>query len=189
MIGVIYRHPNHSYHEFQEKLCNQLLLFDQMKIKYYIVGDFNINLLKYNLTSNVTNYLNALHSVGCSIFTDKPTRITSHSSSCIDHIYSNLPSHMLDNYIILAEISDHFGTLTKINSLPRKSKTNHVFVRKSNLDESEWQQFNAELADSLSHNIPYQHLLNPSYLSNAITDNYKTVIDKFMPEKKSERKY
>ena len=27
MIGVIYRHPNHNYHEFQEKLCDQLLLF------------------------------------------------------------------------------------------------------------------------------------------------------------------
>ena len=106
------------------------------------------------------------------------------SSSCIDHIYSNLPSYMLNNYIILAEISDHFGTYTKINSLPRKSQTKHVFVRKSNLNENEWKQFNAELADSLSHNIPYQHLLNPNYLSNAITDNYKTVIDKFMPEKK-----
>ena len=90
VVGIIYRHPGRKYDEFREKLSNQMLLLNQKKIKYYIVGDINIDLMKYNTASNITNYLNALHSVGCNVFTDKPTRITSHSGTCIDHIYSNL---------------------------------------------------------------------------------------------------
>ena len=101
--------------------------------------------MKYSTASNVTNYLNCLHSVGCNVFTDKPTRITSHSGTCIDHIYSNLKCDMLDNYIIESEVSDHFGTLSQINSLFQHSVKKDIFVRKSNLNEADWQQFNIEL--------------------------------------------
>ena len=94
--------------------------------------------MKYNIASNVTNYLNALHSVGCNVFTDKPTRITSHSATCIDHIYSNLRTDLLENFIIESEVSDHFGTLTRLKSLFRNSVKTEVFVRKTNLNEAEW---------------------------------------------------
>jgi len=157
---------------------------NQKKIKYYIVGDINIDFMKYNVASNITTYLNALHSVGCNVFTDKPTRITPHSRTCIDHIYSNLNTNMLNNYIIESDVSDHFGTLTKINSLFQHSVKKDVFVRKTNLNETEWQQFNVELHDSLSENIPFQHLLNPNFLSSSISENYHKVIDKFMPLRK-----
>ena len=122
VIAVIYRHPGRKYDEFREKLCDQLLSLDRQKIKYYIVGDMNIDLLKYNIASNVTNYLNAIHASGCNVFIDKPTRITSHSATCIDHVYSNLSTDKLNNFIIEAELSDHFGTLTKIESLFNHSK-------------------------------------------------------------------
>ena len=108
--------------------------------------------MKYNNASNITNYMNALHSVGCSIFTDKPTRVTSHSATCIDHIYSNLRSDMLNNHIIESEVSDHYGTLTKISSLFRNSLKKEIFVRKSNLSENEWQQFNVELQNTFNDN-------------------------------------
>jgi len=38
IIGVIYRHPGRKYDDFREKLCNQLLLLNEKKMKYYIVS-------------------------------------------------------------------------------------------------------------------------------------------------------
>ena len=73
-------------------------------MKYIIVGDLNIDLNKYNIASNVTHYLNALNSSGCNVFIDKPTRITGHGGSCIDHVYSNFLPNQLENYIVQGDI-------------------------------------------------------------------------------------
>ena len=75
VIGIIYRHPNHQYDVFCEKLCNTLSILNASKTKYIIVGDLNIDLLKYNLATDVTDYVNSLYSVGCNICIDKATRV------------------------------------------------------------------------------------------------------------------
>ena len=76
VVGVIYRHPGHKYDVFSEKFCSLLDSLNKSKNDYYICGDININLMKYNLTENVTNYMTAISSMGCNIMIDKPTRIT-----------------------------------------------------------------------------------------------------------------
>ena len=55
------------------------------------------------------------------------------------------------------------------------------------MNESEWQQFNVELQNCLSNNIPFQHLLNSNFLSSSISENYQEVIDKFMPLQKQKQ--
>ena len=137
VLGVIYRHPSSKYEYFSEKLCNQLLMLNQRKMKYIIVGDFNIDLNKYNISSSVTNYLNALSSSGSNVFIDKPTRITSHGATCIDHVYSNYFCNQLDNYILQGGVSDHCGTLTRIENIVVKRDIPIKFYRKTNLTDLE----------------------------------------------------
>jgi len=36
-----------------------------------------------------TDYVDMLHSLSCKLLIDKPTRITKHSTTVIDHIYTN----------------------------------------------------------------------------------------------------
>ena len=55
------------------KFSELLDSLNSRKEKYLIVGDFNLDLMKYNLATPNTDYLNALHSVGCNAFIDKPT--------------------------------------------------------------------------------------------------------------------
>ena len=93
VIGNIYRHPKQNYMKFSENLCKLLENLNKSKTSYVLVGDINIDILKYSLASNVTNYINSIVSVGCNFHVDKPTRVTRSSSSCIDHVYSNL-SHI-----------------------------------------------------------------------------------------------
>ena len=54
IIGIIYRHPGHHFQHFRDKLCENIYKINMSKSNYVITGDMNINLLKYNLASNVT---------------------------------------------------------------------------------------------------------------------------------------
>ena len=47
VIGVIYRHPGHKYDTFCHKLCQTLSILNASKTNYILVGDFNIDLIKF----------------------------------------------------------------------------------------------------------------------------------------------
>ena len=182
IIGVIYRH-GHNCKNFYEKFSELLDSLNSRKEKYLIVGDFNLDLMKYNLATPNTDYLNALHSVGCNAFIDKPTRIKSGAATCLDHVYSNLDTGSIDNHIVLAEVSDHFGTLSKIEGITSESKKQKVFYRKSNLSEEKWAELDLYFQMTRNKIVPFPHLLNANSLSCGIRDIYDETINKFMPEK------
>ena len=152
------------------------------KKKYTIVGDFNIDLNKYNVASNVTNYLNAISSSGCNVFIDKPTRITSNGGSCIDHVYSNFPTNQLDNFILQGDISDHFGTLTRVkNIISKDNNPINYYHRKTNLNDHEWLAFNSDLQEVLKEITPVECQSDPNIIAQSITDCYQKIISKHMP--------
>ena len=73
----------------------------------FLLGDFNLNLLNYNEHNQTYEFLDSLAS---NLFTPlilQPTRITSHSNTLIDNIFSNAiePDIILSN--LTATIPDH----------------------------------------------------------------------------------
>ena len=66
---------------------NYQYLLNERKMNYVIVGDINLDTSKYNIASNITEYVNCINSFGCRNFINKPTRVKCGSSSCIDHVY------------------------------------------------------------------------------------------------------
>ncbi len=54
----------------------------------YILGDLNLDLLKYNESNIVKNYVDMLFSFGFLQLILKPTRCTPNSATLIDHIIS-----------------------------------------------------------------------------------------------------
>ena len=190
IVGVIYRHPDHQYIDFLSNFCNTLHSLNKIKANYIIVGDFNINLMKYKLVSNVTNYVNSLNSMGCKFFTDKPTRVTSSTSTCIDHVYSNIDTEHIENHILISDASDHFSTLTKIHGAKtHRNEEPDIYRRKTNLSDIEWGNFNAELNLNLHQKL--SHLSQPydvNHIADQISGVYKDLIDKYMPLKKLTRR-
>ena len=140
--------------------------------------------MKYNLATPNTNYLNALHSVGCNAFIDKPTRIKSGAATCLDHVYSNLDTGSIENHVILAEVSDHFGTLSKIEGITCESNKRNVYYRKTNLSDKKWKELDLFWKNTSIRKIPFPHALKANELANAIKDTYDVTNDRFMPEKK-----
>ena len=177
-------HPGSQYTHFCEKLCHNLENLQKSKTKYVLVGDYNISVLKYNLCTDVTNYVNSLNSVGCHIHVDKPTRVEKNTYSCIDHVYSNLPPDRMSNRIVLSDASDHFSIITKIPDAGSFNEKSKLYYRRSKLSSTEWKKFNFELKRMLDG----KSFFEPNSFAECITNAYHILIEKFMPIRTLSRK-
>ncbi|XP_031571341.1 uncharacterized protein LOC116305543 [Actinia tenebrosa] len=87
VIGVLYRPPNSNFQMFMNKLNEILPKFSKEQKDCYLMGDFNIDLLKYQQQYNNTNdFLDTMFSHAFLPIINRPTRITSHTATSIDNI-------------------------------------------------------------------------------------------------------
>ena len=182
IIGVIYRHPNTSYYPFSSRLCKIVEKLNKDKKRFMIVGDMNINFLKYNLTRKITDYINALKSSGCNIHCNLPTRIFKKSVSCIDHVYSNLEQNDVDTSIIMSDVSDHFSTLTKLTNVRNFHKNEKaVYKRKSKINDSDKSCLLYDLEAFFNSPVIQRLQSCPNVFANIITQVYQNIINKYFP--------
>ena len=80
--------------DFNENYLNTLpdKLSKESK-QVFLLGDFKINLLNYNDHQPTNKYLDSLSSNSFIPYILQSTRITSHSETLIDYIFSNTISH------------------------------------------------------------------------------------------------
>ena len=126
IVGNIYRRPNeilHDFRMFQEEFVEALENFNRNTV--YLCGDFNIDLLKLNVKDHYHTFFNNLIAAGYFPRISLPTRITNHSATLLDNIFTNeLGSHQ--SGILVNNISDHqmiytYNT-TQIKSTSTSSK-------------------------------------------------------------------
>ena len=109
LIGVIYRKPNGNIGSFLSKLEIVLNAIATSGKTCIIMGDFNINLL-INSNRNTKTYTDLFTIYGYYPFINKPTRVSTHSATVIDHIWCNNTDMVTGGGILLCDISDHFAT-------------------------------------------------------------------------------
>ena len=78
-----------------------------------LCGDFNIDLLKNSSASQ--DFISSLQTSNFTHLISHPTRETSHSSTCIDNIVTNIPHKVISSGVIQTDISDHYALFTVIN--------------------------------------------------------------------------
>ena len=88
IVGVVYR-PN-TQRRADIDICRQHIIEIQSIIKEenkiaYLMGDFNIDLLKVNLHAKTNEFVNDVTSQGFVPKMTRSTRITPHSATLIDH--------------------------------------------------------------------------------------------------------
>ena len=90
IFGCVYRHPSMPIDFFNENVFNVFMekLASENKV-CYMSGDFNIDLLKIDSDKDIMNFYNSLTSNLFVPHITLPTRITSHSQTLIDNIFSN----------------------------------------------------------------------------------------------------
>ena len=88
-------------------LTKFLEILSKEQKQVFLLGDFNINLLNYNDHQPTNDFLDSLASNSFIPYILHPTRITSHSKTLIDNIFSNYISHEIISGNITATISDY----------------------------------------------------------------------------------
>ena len=180
LCGVIYRHPKGNVDNFMNYI-NMALERIHHENKYCtVMGDFNLDLLKFESHQDTNNFLNTLSSFFFQPQILQPTRITEHSATLIDNIFFNSLDHFVISGNLIYDLSDHlpnFLIITKYISLPSSTK----FFRRdySALDES------ALLCDIQA--INWDEMLesnqNPDKLFDFFCKKVSEVVDRHVPIK------
>ena len=113
VCGYVYRHPNRDPTKCFEYLESTFAQLNKEKQSIFILGDFNFDLLQYE-THNLTNVL-------------QPTRVTDHSSTVIDNIFSNITDFETTNGNITTMIADHFAQFLIVKKFHVNIKSNRYF--------------------------------------------------------------
>ena len=107
LCGCLYRHLNTDTAKFMEYIESTLTQIDQNKYAVFLMGDFNIDLLKYESHNCTNDFINSLVSHSFLPYILQPTRVTDHSSTIIDNIFSNITNYETSSGNITTLIADH----------------------------------------------------------------------------------
>ncbi len=124
LVGSVYRpnvnHPNltqpDQLAQSMELFSNLLSQISSTNINVRILGDFNIEILKYNSSSVATEYVDLLFSFGLLQVISLPTRCRTTSATLIDLVITNSVSEKASSFILTSLISDHFPIIHHFNT-------------------------------------------------------------------------
>ena len=150
IVGGVYKHPQFSNEELVDVHLTKL--FNKVKLEkknIILMGDFNINLLDYEVHETVSNFTDFMFENSMQPHIFAPTRVTSRSKSLIDNIFSNFVNKEITAGNLALGISDHlpqFLVLTYENSND-KSKNISVPYRDFKKLDRETFQHHLEIID------------------------------------------
>ena len=151
----------------------------------FIMGDFNFNLLNYESHTETNDFLNTMISNYLLPHILQPTRVTDHSATVIDNIFSNNTEHNTLNGSILSRISYHFPqflVMTKVNiDYKRCSFAKRDF---SNLNE---QKFISDFSN-INHSFLYGNDKTLNYKFDTFYENLNSYVNHRVPTKKMTKK-
>ena len=182
VIGCVYRHPKGNRELFYTILKDQLEKLNTKGHEVLVLGDFNENLLKYNEDKQTSEYLDMLLSLGFMPIITKPTRITDHTATLIDHIYTNTPEKLIKSGLCLADISDHLPLFcTMANTLPTNSE--HRFFR-------DFRRFNENAFHQDLLAVDFKSLISNDVNESitTIVGNLRAITDRHVPLRKASKR-
>ena len=154
----MYRQRN-SPDRFQSYFEETIEKLNSTGKQLYIVGDFNIDLLKFETSRYSHDFLVALQSCYLIPTIDKPTRVRNNSATLIDNIFVNNPEQVHLSGNLITDLSDHFAQFCIMKSVREKpTKFQKTKVR-------DYSQFRA---DCFNHDLSQVKWNN--IISNATND-------------------
>ena len=103
----------------------------------YFLGDFNVDLIKYDKHAGTNKFIDSLSSYMYLPYTLHPIRVTGHSQTIFDNIFSNYVSKETVCGNLASTISDH---LPQVLFIPSMFSDNPA--TKSNIFERSWKKSN-----------------------------------------------
>ncbi len=184
IVGVIYRpntQPKADLDIFSTTFLDTMDLINYENKTSVIIGDMNIDLLKYGHHGKTNNFIDSVFSRGFMPKIHKPTRITPSSATLIDHIYSNDITNLRNQTagIIITDVADHFGIFYSFKHKTRK------FIEKPNKRRI-ISDHNIAKFKQLLQNIDFNEILQtdcPDEAFNKFLEIYKQTFELAFPLK------
>ena len=90
-------------------LCEFLtnILRNVRKNTVYMCGDFNVDLLRFDKHGATNDFIDQIYTLGLHPLITRPTRITSHSKTLIDNIFTSDLSSQIHSGLIINDMSGH----------------------------------------------------------------------------------
>ena len=117
-----YQHPNTDVTSFTQYMETAFTEMNKNKYNIFIMGDFNIDLLQYDTHNSTDDFLNSMIFHSFLPYVLQPTRVTDHSATIIDNIFSNVTDYDTSSGNITTLISDHFAQFLMIKKCHVKYK-------------------------------------------------------------------
>ena len=170
VLGV-YRPPGNDISGFINCLENLIESFKLHNQNTILMGDFNVCLLKENTTNSNSPLSSMLHRFYFVPMITKPTRVSDHSATLIDHIWINFVNET-NSGVVLSNISDHYFVFSNFVGLVDRDI--------NELIKFTFRDFSKENTDKFIHNInniDWNNVLGDSGDPNILTNNF---LDKLM---------
>ena len=120
MVGLIYKRSVDTSTEKISVALEPLISSLDPRVKTYIMGEFNINLLDHDLSPPVGRFINQMITKNFLPIINHPTRVTPHSCTLIHNIFCNGVDQVESSGVITKNICDHYQVFPreKFPSLP-----------------------------------------------------------------------
>ena len=136
-MGCLYKHPNMDVLDFKSNYLHQIfeMLLKERK-QVFLLGNFHILFLNYNDHQPTNDFLDSLASNSFIPYNLHPTKITSHSKTLTDNIFSKYIYHEIISGDITATMFDHLPQFSFVPKILSNAST-----QKSNFHETDWSKF------------------------------------------------
>ncbi len=188
IYSCIYRHPKMDLEDFTQNYFDKLInkLSTENKTSY-LMGDFNIDLLKIEDDEKINNFYNIVTSNLFVLHITLPTRITSHSKTLIDNIFSNDPdfSQAISGNFTFS-ISDHLPQFLLVPKENHRPPSKHNMYKRS----KKYEKVDV-VADFINVNwneIIAPEKMDPNYSLEMFNEKIEELVNKHLPLKKMNKK-
>ena len=130
IVGVIYR-PHADIEIFSSNLEGIMDIVHQENKSSMIMGDANVDLLKFQTHVKSNNYIDGTFSHG---FLPIISKRTTSSASLIDHMCTNLITSSYHSGIIIHDVVDNFGIFCLFHGKSKPSKPSNTKYRSFSMD-------------------------------------------------------
>ncbi len=143
--GNVYRSPSNKnkshFIDMYDKVLGKLV---RHKGKQIIVsGDFNIDLIKYNSETCCQDLIDTASNHGFVQIISRPTRVTDHSATLIDHVYTNKINSVVSSCVVTLDLSDHLATCVTVSLDSTYDRAQYNLPnRRDNSEQLEYRLYN-----------------------------------------------
>ncbi len=186
LVGCIYRHHS-PITEFVDRFFADILtkIGKEKKKTIAPLGDFNIDMLKFDNDANTGNFIDLLSSEGFRPLILQPTRVTSDSATLIDNIFIHDLEAFSTGGNITSSISDHFPQFCILNIFDKKHKNKSVKYGRS------FKNFSHDEFEKELQIIDWSTILDDDNCDASFTTFFKTIenlLDEMAPIRKLTKK-